>query len=106
LYTPKEIVFGFIRKNVSEKSSLGETIPPAPFHGIVIRSRVLGSDLRFFKGNQPLLQAMMQADDDGQNAHVVVPGEVPDIRDPQALRNADYFQRVRRWGQGIMGMRQ
>jgi hypothetical protein len=104
LYTPKEIVFGIIRKNIAERSSFGMPIPPAPFHGIIIRSRVVGSDLRFFKGNQPLLQAMMQAEDDGQNAHVVVPGEALDIRDPQAMRNADYFQRVRQWGQEILGI--
>jgi hypothetical protein len=106
LYTPKEIVFGFIRKNIAESSSFGVSIPPPPFHGIIIRSRVVGSDLRFFKGNQPLLDAMMQADDDGQSAHAVVPGEAPDIRDPQALRNADYFHRVRLWGQKTLGMPQ
>ena len=103
LYTPKEIVFGFIRKNIAERSSLGVSIPPPPFHGLIIRSRVAGSDLRFFKGNQPFLEAIMQADDDGLNPHAVIPGEAPDLRDPQALRNAGYFQRVLRWGQEILG---
>ena len=102
LYTPKEIVFGFIRKNIVEKSSLGVSIPAPPFHGIIIRSRVVGSDLRFFKGNESLLQAMMEAEDDGQNAFSVVPGEIPDIRDPEALRHADYFNRVRQWGEQNM----
>ena len=34
LYTPKEIVFGFIRKNVAERSSLGVPIPPRRFMGL------------------------------------------------------------------------
>jgi hypothetical protein len=74
----------------------------SPFHAIVIRSRVVGSDQRFFTGNQPLMQAMMEAEDDGQNAHAVVPGNMPDIRDPQAMRDANYFQRVQQWGQAIL----
>jgi len=102
LYTPKEIVFGFLRKNVIEKSFFGQSIPVSPFHGVVIRSRVAGSDARFFTGNRPLLEAMMQAEDDGQNAHAVLPGETVDIRDPQAMRGADYFSRVRQWGQTIL----
>jgi hypothetical protein len=102
LYTPKEIVFGFVRKNVVEKSFFGQSIPVSPFHGIVIRSRVVGSDQRFFTGNQPLLDAMMQAEDDGQNAHAVVPGEAVDIREAQAMRDANYFLRVRKWGQTIL----
>jgi hypothetical protein len=102
LYTPKEIVFGFVRKNVIEKSFFGQSIPVSPFHGVVIRSRVIGSDQRFFTGNQPLLDAMMQAEDDGQNAHALVPDDPVDIRDPQAMRNADYFSRVRQWGQAIL----
>ena len=102
LYTPKEIVFGFVRKNVVEKSTLGKPIPASPFHAVVIRSRVVGSDSRFFTGNQPWLDAMMEAEDDGADAHAVVPGEVPDIRDPQAMRDADYFRRVREWGQTVL----
>jgi len=102
LYTPKEIVFGFVRKGVREKSLFGRSIPVSPFHAIVIRSRVVGSDQRFFTGNQPLMQAMMEAEDDGQNAHAVVPGNMPDIRDPQAMRDANYFQRVQQWGQAIL----
>jgi hypothetical protein len=102
LYTPKEIVFGFVRKSVVEKSFFGRSIPVAPFHAVVIRSRVVGSDHRFFTGNEPLLQAMMEAEDDGQNAHAEVPGEPVDIRDPQAMRDANYFQRVRQWGQTIL----
>jgi hypothetical protein len=102
LYTPKEIVFGFVRKNVIEKSFFGQSIPVAPFHAVVIRSRVVGSDHRFFTGNQPMLEAMMQADDDGQNAHAAVPVDPVDIRDPQAMRNASYFSRVRQWGQKLL----
>jgi hypothetical protein len=102
LYTPKEIVFGFVRKNAAEKSAGGMPIPNAPFHAVIIRSRVVGSDGRFFKGNRPMLQAMMQADDDGRDAHAIVPGIKPNLRDPQAMRDAGYFQRVRQWGQGIL----
>jgi hypothetical protein len=99
IYTPKEIVLGFVRKNVPEKSQLGHSVPAAPFHAIVIRSRVVNSDHRFFPGNQQLLQAMMQADDDGQNAHTGLIENIPDLRDPQALREANYYQRLRLWGQ-------
>jgi hypothetical protein len=102
LYTPKEIVFGFVRKNVVEKSTLGQPIPPSPFHAVVIRSRVVGSDHRFFTGNQPWLDAMMEAEDDGADVHSAVLGNVPDIRNPQAIRDANYFQRVREWGQKIL----
>ena len=105
LYTPKEIVFGFVRKNIAEKSSFGLVIPLAPFHGVVIRSRVVGSDQRFFTGNQPLLQAMMQADDDGGDVHTPLFGQVPDIRDPQAMRDANYFQQIQQWGQKLLTRR-
>ena len=47
LYTPKEIVFGFVRKGVVEKSFFGQSIPVSPFHAVVIRSRVVGSDPDF-----------------------------------------------------------
>jgi hypothetical protein len=102
LYTPKEIVFGFVRKNIAERSSFGTPIPVAPFHAIIIRSRVVGSDHRFFKGNQPLMQAMMEAEDDGQNGHALIPGDPVNIRDPQAMRDADYFERARQWGMSVL----
>ena len=31
-----------------------------------------------------------------------VPGGPVDIRNPQAMRDADYFHRVRQWGQTIL----
>lgn len=99
LYTPKEIVFGFVRKNAIEKSLFGKVVPVSPFHAIIIRSRVVGSDKRFFAGNQALLQAMMQAEDDGGDAHAAVPGHAVDIQDAQAMREVGYFERVRQWGQ-------
>ncbi len=98
LYTPKEIVFGFVRKTVGERSSLGIAIPPAPFHAVIIRSRVTGTDERFFHGNDALLKAVMEAEDDGADVHAAALGDVPDIRDPDAMRNANYFERVRQWG--------
>jgi hypothetical protein len=101
-YTPKEIVFGFIRKNVAERSSFGPAIPVAPFHAVIIRSRVVGADHRFFTGNQPLLQAMMEADDDGANVHAAVFDSVPDIRDPQAMRDAGYFERVKQHSRELL----
>jgi len=104
LYTPKEIVFGFVRKTVTGRSSLGIAIPPAPFHAVVIRSRVTGTDERFFHGNEALLKAVMEAEDDGADVHVAALGDVPDIRDPEAMRNANYFDRVRQWGhKALMG---
>jgi hypothetical protein len=102
LYTPKELVFGFVRKNVAERSSFGSPVPASPFHAVVIRSRVVNSDHRFFPNNQALLQAMMEADDDGLDVHAPALGQVPDIRDPQAMRDANYFQRVQQWGQKIV----
>lgn len=106
LYTPKEIVFGFVRRSAIEKTQSGRIIPPAPFHAVIIRSRVVSSDQRFFPNNQPLLEAMMQADDDGQDAHAAMFGDVPDIRNPQALREAGYFDRVRKWGQQTVASQQ
>jgi hypothetical protein len=105
IYTPKEIVFGFIRKNVATQSRFGQPIPVAPFHAIVIRSRVPNSDHRFFPGNQPLLRAMMEADDDGRDAHAALVPDVPNLRDPEALRKADYFRRLRQWGQAQFAAR-
>ena len=102
IYTPKEIVFGFVRKDVIEPSLFGRTLPVAPFHALIIRSRVVSSDKRFFTGNQPLMQSMMEADDDGENAHRIFPGEVPDLRDPGAIRSSNYFDRVRAWGQAML----
>jgi hypothetical protein len=102
LYTPKELVFGFVRKQIAERSALDTPIPVSPFHAVIIRSRVVNSDHRFFPNNQPLLQAMMEADDDGQDVHAPALGQVPDIRDPQAMRDANYFERVRQWGQSIV----
>jgi hypothetical protein len=99
IYTPKELVFGIVRKGAPEQSSTGSPLPPSPFHAVIIRSRVVHSDQRFFPNNESLLQAMMEADDDGENAHAAALGEVPDIRDPRAMREAGYFQRVKEWGQ-------
>jgi hypothetical protein len=95
LYTPKEIVFGFVRKHFAERSSFGPPVPIAPFHAVIIRSRVVGTDHRFFTGNQPLLAAMMEADDDGADVHAAALDNVPDTRDPQAMREAGYFERLR-----------
>jgi hypothetical protein len=102
LYTPKELVFGIVRKNAAERSSSGSPLPPSPFHAVIIRSRVVNSDHRFFPNNEPLLQAMMQADDDGEDVHTAALGQVPDIRDSHALRNAGYFQRVQQWAHKIV----
>lgn len=103
LYTPKSIIFGFIRKGVAERSSTGEAIPVAPFHAVVIRSRVIGSDQRFFTGNAAWLSALAEAADDGADVHAGLLPAVPDLRDPAALRAADYFHRLRAWGQAQFG---
>lgn len=95
LYTPKAIVFGFIRKGVSERSAGGEAIPVAPFHALVIRSKVIGADHRFFAGNEALLSALAEAVDDDGNAHAGVLPEIPDLRDPAAIRASQYFARLR-----------
>jgi hypothetical protein len=95
LYTPKAIVFGFIRKGFAERSSAGATMPVSPFHAVVIRSRVIGADHRFFAGNENLLSALAEADDDGGDVHAELLSGVPDIRDPAAIRAADYFHRLR-----------
>jgi hypothetical protein len=99
LYTPKAIVFGFIRKGVAERSSAGEPMPVCPFHAVVIRSQVVGSDQRFFAGNQEFLAALAAAEDDGANVHLGLLPDIPDLRDPAAIRAADYFHRLRAWGQ-------
>ena len=44
----------------------------------------------------------MEAEDDGADVHSAVFENVPDIHDPVALREANYFQRVREWGQSIL----
>jgi hypothetical protein len=94
LYTPKAIVFGFIRKGLAERSSAGAIMPVAPFHAVVIRSRVIGVDHQFFAGNENFLSALTEADDDGGDVHGgLLPG-VPDVRDPAAIRAADYFDRL------------
>lgn len=95
LYTSKALVFGFIRKGVSERSTAGEPIPVAPFHALVIRSKVVGADQRFFAGNQALLSALAEGVDDGGNPHAGLLAEIPDIRDPAALRATEYFSRLR-----------
>ena len=69
---------------------------------VIIRSRVVHSDQRFFPNNDPLLLAMMEADDDGEDVHSASLGQVPDIRDAQAMRDAGYFQRVRQWAEMIV----
>jgi hypothetical protein len=102
LYTPKEIVFGFVRKNVAEKSLFGGLTPAAPFHAIIIRSRIVTADHRFFPDSPQLLQAMMQAEDDGQNAHASVSENLPDLSNPESIRDANYFERVRQWGQMLL----
>ncbi len=102
LYTPKEVVLGFIRKGVPERSPPGVTIPVAPFHGVILRSRVAHADQRFFPGNEQMLRALMDADDDGGDVHGPLLGTVPDVRDPQALRDGNYYQRVlQRWAQTL-----
>ena len=102
LYTPKELVFGIVRKNAAERSSAGSPLPPSPFHAVVIRSRVVKSDRRFFPNNEQLLQAMVEADDDGADVHAAALGQTPDIRDPQAMRDTGYYQRVRQWAEKIV----
>ncbi len=97
LYTSKEIVLGFVRKGVAEQSTFGAAIPVAPFHAVIIRSRVAHSDHRFYPGNPAMLTAMMEADDDGQDVHGPLLGNVPDIHDPQALRDDRYFERIEQW---------
>jgi hypothetical protein len=99
LYTPKSIIFGFIRKGVAERSSLGEPIPVAPFHAVVIRSRVIGSDQRFFAGNDAWLSALAEGTDDGTDVHAGLLHGTPDLRDPAALSADNYFHRLRAWGQ-------
>jgi hypothetical protein len=102
LYTPKEIVFGIVRKNAPERSLSGSQLPASPFHAVIIRSRVVNSDHRFFPNNDQLLRAMMTADDDGENVHAAALGQVPDIRDSQAMRETGYFQRVKQWAEKIV----
>lgn len=99
LYTPKGVIFGFIRKGVSERSSAGDPIPIAPFHAVVIRSQVVGADHRFFAGNEAWLSALFEAVDDGADVHAGLLPKVPDLRNPAALRANDYFDRLRTWGQ-------
>lgn len=99
LYTPKAVVFGFVRKGVRENSSEGEEIPIAPFHAVVLRSKVIGADHRFFAGNEALLSALAEAVDDGANVHAGLLPQTPDVRDPADLRSADYFNRLRAWAQ-------
>lgn len=95
LYTPKAIVFGFIRKGVAEPSTEGDMMPVSPFHAVVIRSKVIGADHRFFAGNEALLSALAEAKDDGGSVHGGLPGSVPDFRDPLAIRADCYFDRLR-----------
>jgi hypothetical protein len=102
LYTPKEIVFGIVIKNAAERSSAGSPLPPSPFHAVIIRSRVVHSDHRFFPHNEPLLRAMMEADDDGKDVHAAALGQVPNIRDPQSMRDTGYFQRIQQWAEKIV----
>ena len=66
----------------------------APFHAVIIRSRVANSDARFFPQNQTMLRALEAADDDGGDVHAQLLGTVPDVRDPQAMRDDNYYQRV------------
>ena len=70
LYTPKEIIFGFVRKNVVERSIFGGVcFQLRRFMPLLSARAVVGYwDSRFFTGNEPMLQAMMQADDDDQDA--------------------------------------
>ena len=105
LYTPKEVVMGFVRRGVADRSATGIDIPVAPFHAVLIRSRVAGPDRRFYTGDGPLLQAMLAADDDGGNVHGPLLGRVPDVRDPQALRDDNYYQRVLQWWQTHLAKR-
>jgi hypothetical protein len=99
LYTAKAIVFGFIRKGVSERSSEGEAMPISPLHAVVIRSKVIGADHRFFAGNEAFLSALAEAVDDGGDVHCGLFPQVPDVRDPLAIRKDNYFDRLRSWAQ-------
>jgi hypothetical protein len=94
LYTSKEVVLGVVRKGVAERSMAGAAVPIAPFHAVIIRSRVVNADARFFPRNRALLDALMNADDDGADVHGPLLGTVPDVRDPDALRADRYYQRV------------
>ena len=99
LYTPKEIVLGFVRKGVAENASFGAPIPVAPFHAILIRSRVVATDRRFYPGNEAMLKSMLDAYDDGADVHSAILEDVPDIRDPQALRDGNHYNRLCQWWQ-------
>lgn len=99
LYTSKAIVFGFIRKGVSERSSTEASIPASPFHAVVIRSKIIGADHRFFAGNEALLSALAEGVDDGADVHAGLVRQVPDVHDPAAIRASGYFQQLRALGQ-------
>ena len=99
LYTPKAIVLGFVRKGVVEPSAAGPPVPAAPFHAVIIRSRVVRPDARFYPGNDAFLAAMRSADDDGTDVHAPLLGTAPDPRDPDALRTDQTYQRMLRWFQ-------
>jgi hypothetical protein len=105
LYTPKEIVLGFVRKHVAENSTFGPPVPVAPLHAVLIRSRVVGSDHRFYPGNDPMLKAMMEADDDGADVHTPILGPAVDVRDPKALRDANGWQKVEQWWKTTLAKR-
>ena len=105
LYTPKEIVLGFVRRGVADRSAAGAAIPVAPCHAVVIRSRVASADGRFFPNNEAMLQAMMAADDDGGDVLGPLLGTAPDARDPQALRDDQTYQRLLRWWQTSLAKR-
>lgn len=95
LYTSKAIVFGFVRKGVVERASTGQPIPACPFHSVVIRSKVIGTDQRFFTGNEAFLAALAEGVDDGGDVHAGLVGQVPDVHDPAAIRASNYFLQLR-----------
>ena len=53
LYTPKAIVFGFIRQGVSELSTEGDPMPLSPFHAVVIRRKSSAQIIVFLLGMKP-----------------------------------------------------
>ncbi len=97
LYTPVAVVLGFVRRGVADRSQSGVPIPVAPFHAVLIRSRVAATDAKFFPDG-PLLPAMRSAHDDGRDVHAPILGTVPDVRDPAALRaDGTYARYLRSW---------
>jgi hypothetical protein len=102
IYTDKAIVFGFFWKGEVATARNGMTLPVPPVNFISIRSKVPSLDQRFFTQNPDLLQPHIDGQDDGANVHErVFPGAVPDLTDPIAIRQANYYSTVSAWGREI-----